>query len=239
MKAAIIDDMVSDAEKLSEFLNNWAGKMETRLALLDWYESGEAFLQNFDLRKYDVIFIDIYMEGITGMETARRIRNIEKSCCLIFTTNTPDYGAESYEVNAAYYLVKPYCYEQLAQAMARCGKAVFRKEGVLAALENRQVFIDEIAYTECYNRKINVHMRNGEQVELNISQSELTGKLSAYPNFCDCMRGILINFEAVEKLLEDSFHLIGGGTVPISRLKYGEVRRKFLDYTYHRTRGGK
>ena len=70
-----------------------------------------------------------------------------------------------------------------------------------------------------------------------MSQGDFAALLLAFPYFCDCMKGMLVNLEAVDKLLEDRFLLKSGETVPISRLKYRQVRERFLAYTYARVRG--
>ena len=62
--------------------------------------------------------------------------------------------------------------------------------------------------------------------------------LLAFPYFCDCMKGMLVNFESVEKLTPDSFILSGGIQLPISRLKYRDVREKFFDWSFAQARGG-
>ena len=62
--------------------------------------------------------------------------------------------------------------------------------------------------------------------------------LLAYPYFCDCMRGVLVNLEQVESLTARHFLLSDGTSVPVSRLKYKEVREKYLSFAYARMRGG-
>ncbi len=74
---------------------------------LDRFSSGEDFLGAFTPGKYDLIFLDIYMDGITGMETAKRIRQTDHDCRIIFITISPEFAVESYNVNASFYLLKP------------------------------------------------------------------------------------------------------------------------------------
>ena len=70
-----------------------------------------------------------------------------------------------------------------------------------------------------------------------MSQRDFSALLLPYPYFCDCIKGVLVNLEAVDKLLEDRFLLRGGVSIPISRLKYREVREQFLRFSYARVRG--
>lgn len=83
-----------------------------------------------------------------------------------------------------------------------------------------------------------VHLTSGEKITVSMRQSDFAALLLDYPYFCDCTRGVLVNFEQVEELLADRFLLKNGTAVPISRLKYREVREQFLAFTYARMREG-
>lgn len=64
----------------------------------------------------------ICQDGGQGIQTARHIRDVCKACALVLLSDTPQYGMEAYNLNAAHYLVKPVCYSQLCKALARCEK---------------------------------------------------------------------------------------------------------------------
>ena len=109
MRIAIVDDLSADSEALRKLLCRWASEQGIPLVPSPVIlESGEALLAHFAPNAFDIIFLDIYMTGITGMEAARKIREQDTHCQLIFTTTTGEYAVDSYEVGAAYYLVKPF-----------------------------------------------------------------------------------------------------------------------------------
>lgn len=240
MRVAIIDDLPADRQRLSADISRWA-KEQNFLPLppRDLFESGEEFLEEFSAGKYDLAFLDIYMDGMNGMDTARKIRETDASCRLIFTTTTPDFAVESYEVDSSWYLVKPYSYEKLSLALARCS-ASWRGQNEYIAVPGKagevKLPLHQIAWTEYMNRKVRVHFKNGEETQFSMRQMDFSQMLLPYPYFCDCMKGLIVNFEAVEKLLDDCFVLKNGETLPISRLKYRQVREQFLEYSYARVR---
>ena len=240
MRIAIIDDIQEDREHLKADVSRWA--TERRIPLIPapaLYESGEGFLENFSAGQYDIIFLDIYMDGINGMDTARLIRKIDKDCRLIFTTTTAEFAVDSYEVESSWYLVKPYRYDTLLQALNRCCSA-FLEQGQFLTVPGRnglqKLLLHHISWTEYINRHVCVHFKNGSTTDVSLRQMEFSELLLAYPYFCDCMKGILVNFEMVEKLSDNCFLLKDGTMVPISRLKYREVREKFLEYCYAKAR---
>lgn len=239
MRIAIVEDLPADRERLREAVCRWGESRRIHIAPPELFPSGEAFLAAFSDDRFDIIFLDVYMEEMTGMDTARRIREADKSCRLVFTTTSVDFAVEGYEVGAASYLVKPLDDEKLCAALDRCGADVLERRQYVTVPDKtgqQRLYLHQIVYTEFVGRRVEVHERDGGQRTVPISQSAFAALLLEYPYFCDCMKGILVNFEAVEKLTGDSFVLAGGQRVPISRLKYREVREKFLAWSYERAR---
>ena len=72
MKIAIVDDIKGEAERLSGLVARYLSTHGLFCDQTDLFASGEAFLEHFEPARYDIIFLDIYMSGMTGMETARR-----------------------------------------------------------------------------------------------------------------------------------------------------------------------
>lgn len=241
MRIAIVDDLQEDLQKLQADVSRWAEETQTPLVPPPTlFDSGEALLDSMDEATYDVIFLDIYMNGINGMETAKRIRDLDQHCRLIFTTETTEFAVESYDVNSSYYLVKPYSYEKLSIALDRCGASALEQEQFIyvpGRSGEDKLYLHDIAYTEYINRRVTVHMKNGKSRSIVMRQGDFADALLAYPYFCDCMKGVLVNFEVVDQLQKDRFLLKNGRYIPISRLKYQNVRDQFLDYSYAKTRG--
>ena len=175
------------------------------------------------------------------METARHIREIDPDCKIIFTTSSTEFAVESYDVNASWYLVKPFSYETFAKAMSHCEtEALEQQQSILLpgeALQNR-IYLHQISYAEQQGRYILIPYLDGSCQKYAIRHGDFAPLLLAYPYFCDCIRGIVVNFEAVDSLMRDRFLLKDGTSIPISRLKYEKVREAFLSFFYSRTRGG-
>ncbi len=241
MKLAIVDDLKTDSDRLAGFVHTYMEQHQLKLDALDQFESGESFLSGFTSGSYDLIFLDIYMTGITGMETAKKIRQTDHDCRLIFITTSPEFAVESYDVNAVFYLLKPIRQEQVFTALDRCAlraREDSRTIDVPTALGTMPLPLHKISYTEHVNRQILVHFKDGRKMEVPINQKSFSALLLEYPWFCDCIKGMLVNFEDVDKLLDDRFLLKSGVYIPISRLKYKDVREQFLEYSYSAVRGG-
>lgn len=181
------------------------------------------------------------MNGINGMETARKIRLWDTSCHIIFVTTSSDFAVDSYEVKATYYLIKPTTEEQVSKALDRCNLQMMMNEAsILVPAKNMEIrlLLHQISYTEYLNRRVLVHLKDGHQEKIFMNQKDFAALLLPYPWLCDCMKGILVNFEEVDKLLDDRFVLKNGTSIPISRLKYQDVREQYIRYSYDLARGG-
>lgn len=240
MRIAIVDDLKADAEGLCADICRWAKENGIPLAPPPKiFKSGEELLEDLQNHSFDIIFLDIYMNGINGMDTARRIRSIDEKCCLIFTTQTPDFAVESYDVASSYYLLKPCSFEKLSQALGRCNAATLEQTQYIELADKSgetRLYLHNIVYTEYVNRRVIVHQKDGCQCSVSMRQRDFAAILLQYPYFCDCMKGILVNLEMVEQLQKNRFLLKNGRFLPISRLKYQTVREQFLEYSYAKVR---
>ena len=116
MNIAIIDDISTDAEALKNIAVSYFEKKQIRAEICHFF-SAEEFFEDYQPGKFQILFLDIYMDGMTGMEAARRIRRQSDSCILVFVTTSSDFAVESYDVGASYYLLKPFQPEKLCSIL--------------------------------------------------------------------------------------------------------------------------
>ena len=107
MKAAIIEDDLLHADLLEKYLLEWSNAKNILLEI-DKYKNAESFLFEWEPGLgFDVLFIDIRMQEINGMEMAKSVRKKDSGINIIFTTGITGYMEEGYEVEAMHYLLKP------------------------------------------------------------------------------------------------------------------------------------
>ena len=94
MNIAITDDLKYDRDTLKELLLNFFNKNKIAIQLYE-YSSAEELLENFTPGFFDLLFLDIYMENISGIDAAKRIYEIDKRCKIIFLTTANCFAAES------------------------------------------------------------------------------------------------------------------------------------------------
>ena len=110
MRIAIIEDEQLHSDLLISYIKKWADirKISSKNIIINNYENAEQFLFDYDDEKsFDVLFVDIQMSGMNGMDMAKKVREKDKNVSLVFTTGITDYIQEGYEVEAMHYLIKP------------------------------------------------------------------------------------------------------------------------------------
>ena len=107
MRIAIVDDLAAERALLKDRLEQQLHRRNVQADILE-YESGETFLEAARKAPFTAAFLDIYMDGMAGMEAAKKLRKTNTDCLLFFTTTSTDHALEGFQVRALHYLVKPF-----------------------------------------------------------------------------------------------------------------------------------
>lgn len=136
LRFAVVEDRLPDAQRLESLLRLAFGGGQPLVC--DHYESGDAFLAAFPSKNYQVVFLDICMEGTNGIETARILRRTDPDLLLVFVTSSPEYVWDAFPVHPFDYLLKPYREEKLFQLADELRRVLFRAEPELEVRIARQ-----------------------------------------------------------------------------------------------------
>ena len=238
MRIAIIDDLIKDRVNVKNIVNEFFLDRFTKLdnmdLKIDEFENGEDFLSIFKPNYYDIIILDIYMKNITGMETARKIFNVDKSCNIIFLTTSSDHVFDSFEVKAVFYIIKPITLnkDKLFTALDYCLENLKLDTSSLDIIINKKtvnLLFSNIIYVDCERRISKFHTTKTTLVS-NISLSNYSEILLSDKRFIECFRGIIINMEHVDKIENDDFILTNGEIIPISKRKKSTIKDIYFEY---------
>ena len=118
MNIAVVDDLAVGRETLVNYLNEYFSERNINVTISD-FSDAESFVTQFENNKYNIIFFDIYMPGMSGIEAANTVRKTDSSVEIIFLSTSNNFACESYSVNAFCYLVKPITKNAVESLMQR------------------------------------------------------------------------------------------------------------------------
>lgn len=211
----ICDDSKNDRDLLKDMLTAYFEEIEEKITIQE-YESGEALLADAEegYLQTDLIFMDIHMKGITGMNAARKLRELRYKMPIVFLTADERYAIESYEVEASGYLTKAFSEEKIKQTLQRIFKLHLKKRiPVKSKRQQRYPFVDEIMYIESDKHQVVVHMIDGSEIATTEKLGDIETKINDL-RFLRCNQSYLVNMECIADVKED-FILVDGTQIPI------------------------
>lgn len=231
LNVAICDDEEYYRHYIENLVRGYLVKKNV-LFRIELFENGKDFCETENnFQKFDIIFLDIEMEGMNGMETAYSIR--EKNCemDIVFITIMPDYVFEGYKVSAVRYIMKKELDKLLFECLAdilKKRKCSGHKMEISFVGGKRTVLLDDILYIESKSHKL--FFKKGDDVLYMYGKiNEMESKMVDY-NFARCHQSFLVNLRHIEQINNYLIYLSDGSEIPVSRPRYSEVKMKFLLY---------
>jgi two-component system response regulator LytT len=176
------------------------------------------------------------MDGIDGMETARKMRSQNYKGYLIFITVLKEMVFQSFEVQAYDYLVKPIEEECFEKTMERLFSAMQNAKDasllVQKGYESNIIAFDDIVFCEIIDRKIYLHLKTEEVIDYYDRIENLETKLDG--RFFKCHRSYLINLSHLKSYKNGMAYMINDKQIPVSRLRSKEFSSVVLKYMKER-----
>ena len=238
MNIAVVDDVQQERENLVHLLRQALPHKGYQITLLHTFKNGETFLAQYKKGQYDLIFLDIYLEGLNGIEIAKEIRALDQTVKLIFITSSNEFASESYAVQANYYLLKPYSIQDLTLAIERLNLLEFQAMRTLVLPDGKEILLRCIVYTSFAGHYVTIHRTQGEPLQLRCTQKEFEKRILAYPDFVLCTKGMVVNLNETQRLESDRFLMKDGSYVPVSRRNYPTVQQQYAHFYIRKLREG-
>ncbi len=228
MKIAICDDDEHDRSLMKNLVVEYLDLHNYHIGV-DEYITGESFLSG-DLSQYALVILDIFMGELTGIETARKLIETYPQMHIIFCSTSNAYAAESYDVSALRYFIKPISREKLFDTLDRFFH-VYTSLRTLTYKQNRMdesIYLSELLWVEADGHKCILHTRKGEIVT-STSFAQIGEQLKDV-DFVKPIRYALVSLNAISRIPTDELTLKDGTTVPISRDQRAAVKKSFSEY---------
>ena len=232
LHVAICGDECAFVDHLTGLLNQYAAETGEYIKVTAYYD-GMELIEKYD-PSIDLIFLDIQMRLISGLQAAKCIRQKDEEVGIIFLTTLAQYGLEGYKYQATNYILKPIQYIRLKDEIKQFLKRHRKERDPFIVISNDtgryKVLLNSLSYVETFGRKLLVHAQQGDIV-CHKSMKEMENTLRN-KGFARCHTSCLVNLQYVKKAngKELQVRLITGETIPISQPKRKEFMEKLADY---------
>lgn len=229
IRIAIVEDQLEDFRTLEEFIKQYASDNHTLMQTVH-FANGLNFLDEYT-PDFDIVFMDVEMPHLDGIETSRKLREIDSSVALVFVTNMIQYAINGYEVNAIDFMVKPVTYYNFSKKLKKALIYVQRNKNKHMVFHKDEsdiiVPVQSIYYVEKDKNYAVFHTEKGK-FRMRTTITDLEDELKEH-DFIKCCSSCIVNLAYVNEVKSDSL-LIQGAFLPIARRQKKEFLLKLAQY---------
>ena len=237
MNIAIVDDEQKEIDIVTPILKEYAALSMKTLSLKVFHNAGE-LLADYHPYAYTAIFMDIYMDGMTGVEAARQILEKDRRSIIIFLTSSDEHMPEAFSMHAYDYISKPVKKERLFKVM---DDIVMRKTEYDSSPKfrfscNKNTIIltysDIVCIKTSGHNYLDIIDRTGTTYLARMTFTEVSHLLSHDPRFLTVLRGVLVNMEYISSISDGICYLTPGISVPINVRNAKDLENIWQNYIF-------
>lgn len=228
-KIALVDDEFESSEQLSRCIEEYAREQGVMFNI-SRFKNGVSFIEDYTT-DYDVVFLDVDMPMMNGLEVAGRLREIDATVALVFVTFLAKYATRGYKYDALDYIVKPVKYAAfritMDRALQRCARR--KRETVILPSSDGELCMELncLSFVEITNHDITYHTTRGDYTAYGTMRS--IEKLLPPKQFFKCNRCYLVNLRSVTRI-QGSTVFVGEAALEISRSRKQEFLSALHEY---------
>ena len=226
---AIVDDEKSLRKQILEYIKQYGNEKNIQFKVEEFQNGQE--IKEVESGIFDIIFLDIDMPKVNGMEAAKYVREHNKDVVIVFITNLQQYAIAGYSVGALDYVLKPINYYGFSLRLARALDRVKSKDTTEVLITNADEMVrlnsGDIYYIEIANRMLHYFTKSGDYIVRGTMKSA-EEELKDY-NFVKCNHWYLVNLKYVTEIHQNVV-TVAGTELEISRRNKSSFIQAVTDY---------
>ena len=237
LRIAICDDEETQLNKTAALLQAYLQARSGLNGQVETFQSGGALLARAeDTGGFDLYVLDILMPELSGIDTGRRLRALGEGGEIVYLTSSNDFAADSYEVRAFFYLLKPVEQQKLDRVLDDAVDKLNRELSAAIMVNTpqgtRRLLMERIRYTERVGRCIRYHCTDGAVDSLTIRSSfkEMMEPLLADRRFRLCGASYVLNFQYITGINGQTCLLDNGQTIVLPKAAAAAFKQDWGSY---------
>jgi len=231
LKIVLCDDDVFFVQKMDEKIRNYLDGRNISNHI-EQYHSGEELLRA-DISDADVVFLDIQMAALNGIETAGILRQRNRRFALVFLSSWMEYAPEGYAVQATRYVLK----DKIDSLFEETMEAVFRELRIFQTpimfpfmSGEKVIFSDSISYVSSDRHIVNFHFADVHKPQYLYDTLDKIQKMLPENEFIRIHKSYLVNMKYLLDVKNYQASFMNGVILPISQKKFAEIKKRWLRY---------
>ena len=233
---AICDDELQELERTYSVLTEYMQKHpQYEITIHSFSTPVELLSYVAEHGGFDILLLDIYMDGMLGTDVARELRQLGDDGEFIFITTSRDHAMEAFEVEAAQYLVKPYNETSIFTALDKVMQRINQDRRVVVTLKTSEgiirLAIRDVVFTETGRNNYQIlHTIQGKKLEVRMTATELFELLAQNKLFIRCGASINLNLKYVRQISKDTITFDTGEHLAYPYRAYQKLKEAFLRF---------
>ncbi len=240
LNIAIVDDTLSDVFRLKSFVESWFAASEHKLAWITTFTSGEKMLKVFEPKMFQIVFMDIIMKEINGVETAKILRDYDTELLIVFTTTSREYAFDVFPVLPFDYVLKPYSKKDVSKVLDEALRFFTASEPAVrikAARSEYTISLRLISSAVSNNHTVEIRLTDGKSISSTMTFSQAEKLFAEDSRFLLCNRGIIVNMSQISAQEYGVFIMKNGERYPIRVMGQSKITAAFSQYLIAAMRG--
>lgn len=232
IRIAVVEDENEQYEYVNKLLYKWSEQGGESISVTHVTCAEEYLISYNQPDTFDVLFLDVYMKQMNGMELAKEIRKYDREVQIVFLTGVSDYVFEGYEIGAVRYLLKPIEQEKLGETMAVVLEKLKQRSDDYISFKYQGEMIrllrSDIYYVEVYGHYLRMVTKT-DTFEWKDSLQSMRSKLDTR-RFAEANRSTIVNMEYVNKITREECLLEDGTCIHVSKGAYKGLNEAFMKF---------
>ena len=237
LNIAIVDDLHSDRERLKRDIQAYFAASGA-CAVCKAFSDANGLLRE-SIGAFQIAFLDICMEGLDGIELARRLRRDSPGLLIVFVSTSREYAFDAFPIHPFDYLIKPYGEAELRRVLdeaLRTLNAGERDVVIRVPHAAMRVPLRHISAVVSGNHALEIVLADGRRLRGTMTFGELCREMEGDGRFLLLNRGVLVNMDEVLSLQQDSMRMKSGDVLPMRTRGRSELISRFTQYQIDRMR---